>query len=149
MHLDRRGADLPLLREVEQQPPYVALAELGGRTHVVGYEAPRAAHVLLTRRRGILAATTSASSIAFSCSAPPRLPTGVSDPAESPSALRHEVSNIHPDVSNNGAEKRGGNVAPRVKGYRRSPTIGVAILAMRPALANLRESEALENRCNL
>jgi hypothetical protein len=56
----------------------------------------------------------------------------------------HELGNRHPDVPADLAEQSGRNVAARVHGHGRHPTVGVPKLLVGAALPDLDEPESLK-----
>jgi hypothetical protein len=61
------------------------------------------------------------------------------------STMLHELIDHQSDVLRDLAKKQWGNVAAGVKGYRGTPAIGMPVLAVRTAPANLHETKTLKN----
>jgi len=60
-----------------------------------------------------------------------------------------KLFNGKPDIPGNLAQQRGGNVPASVERYRGTPTVGMTVLAMGTALANLMKAELHEVRGDL
>ena len=61
------------------------------------------------------------------------------------SAMRQELIDRQPDVLRDLTKKQRGNVTTGVKRHRCAPAIGMAVLAVRTAPANLHETKTLKN----
>ena len=58
--------------------------------------------------------------------------------------LADEVANAQPDVTRDCAQECGRDVAAWMKRHGSHPSVGVAVLLVRPSLANLYEPESLQ-----
>jgi hypothetical protein len=60
-------------------------------------------------------------------------------------ATGDEVADVHSDVPGDHSQQRGRQVSPRMKRHRSTAAVGVTLLAMRSALANLCEPHSFQN----